>query len=72
MPLKNRLATHPVDTSEGDVFVLSTPASSLKVLVVEDNLVNQELALIYLNILKCDCDLANNGEEAILKLTKQS
>jgi len=44
----------------------------LTILVVEDNLVNQELALIYLNMLSCNADLANNGEEALLKLSQQS
>lgn len=47
-------------------------AKNIKVLVVEDNLVNQELALIYLNKLNCNCDLANNGEEAIEKLAEEN
>lgn len=72
LPLKNTATMHPIEVCEGDSFVLMPSVNTLKVLLVEDNLVNQELALIYLNILNCDCDLANNGEEAILKLSKQS
>jgi len=45
---------------------------NLCILVVEDNLVNQELTSIFLNMLNCDSDLANNGEEALLKLSQQS
>lgn len=35
------------------------------VLVVEDNKVNQELVLIYLNLLECEYHLAENGLEAL-------
>lgn len=56
-----------------DKFVLeSRLGKGPRILVVEDNLVNQELALIYLNMLNCNCDLANNGEEALVKLSRQS
>lgn len=50
----------------------SKNGQKLHILVVEDNLVNQELALIYLNMLYCNADLANNGEEALLKLAERS
>lgn len=59
--------------SINDKFELIPDATNdTKILVVEDNLVNQELALIYLNILNCNCDLASNGVEALSKLSKQS
>ncbi|MGH1335718.1 MAG: PAS domain S-box protein [Aureispira sp.] len=35
------------------------------ILVVEDNKVNQELVLIYLNLLECDCHIAENGLAAL-------
>ena len=35
------------------------------ILVVEDNKVNQELVLIYLNLLACECHVAENGIEAL-------
>jgi PAS domain S-box-containing protein len=53
-------------------FALEPLGKRLRVLVVEDNLVNQELTLIYLNMLHCNSDLANNGEEALSKLSEES
>ncbi len=61
------------EESDAEQFALEPQlGENLKILVVEDNLVNQELALIYLNMLHCDCDLANNGEEALVKLSENS
>ncbi len=40
------------------------------VLVVEDNKVNQELVLIYLNLLQCNCHVAENGLEALHYIKK--
>jgi PAS domain S-box-containing protein len=59
-------------TNEEETLALPVFGETLRILVVEDNLVNQELALIYLNMLRCNADLANNGEEALLKLAEQS
>ncbi len=45
------------------------PNLALRVLLAEDNPVNQELALEYLNSFGCDVELANNGEEAVAAFT---
>jgi signal transduction histidine kinase/CheY-like chemotaxis protein len=42
-----------------------TNKNSVKVLLVEDNLVNQKLAVKMLDKLGCDVTIANNGKEAI-------
>jgi PAS domain S-box-containing protein len=66
-------STAPKQVGYEEKFVLESHlGQSPRILVVEDNLVNQELALIYLNMLHCNCDLANNGEEALVKLSQQS
>lgn len=45
---------------------IATPKADVPlVLVVEDNKVNQELVLIYLNLLACECHVAENGIEAL-------
>ncbi|MBD2176145.1 response regulator [Pseudanabaena sp. FACHB-1998] len=44
--------------------------SKLKVLLAEDNVVNQKIAMTYLSQLNCQADLAENGEE-VLRLLKQ-
>ncbi len=49
-----------------------TPQFSARVLVAEDNLVNQELAKTMLEILGCQVLLASNGAEAIKTALKQS
>lgn len=73
LPFKNvssPMAEDQMDDKEN--LALPNLGQTLRILVVEDNLVNQELALIYLNMLHCSADLANNGEEALLKLSQQS
>jgi len=71
IPFKKAGETNSASTTQqGKEIVTSKQASGIKVLVVEDNLVNQELVLIYLNLLNCSCDLANNGEEALFKLAQ--
>ncbi len=44
--------------------------SKLKILLAEDNIVNQKLALKQLNSLGYDADVAANGEEVLLLLSK--
>ncbi|BDS13719.1 PAS domain S-box protein [Aureispira anguillae] len=74
LPLKQNRALDKIkEDEEKHKFELqSTSTTALKILIVEDNLVNQELALIYLNMLNCDCDVVSNGEEAIQKLMHQN
>ncbi|MCF8347409.1 MAG: response regulator [Bacteroidales bacterium] len=40
---------------------------SLKILLAEDNLINQKVSSIMLNQIGLSCDIANNGEEAVAK-----
>jgi PAS domain S-box-containing protein len=60
------------DEDHKEALALPQLGGNLRILVVEDNFLNQELALIYLDMLHCNVDLANNGEEALLKLSQQS
>lgn len=50
----------------------SAPRLGLKVLVVEDNLVNQEVTQSSLEVLGCEVGLAANGEEALERLDEES
>jgi PAS domain S-box-containing protein len=73
LPFKTILSSMSEEqTGYEEAFDLEPLGQQLRILVVEDNLVNQELTLIYLNMLHCNGDLANNGEEALLKLSEQS
>lgn len=45
-------------------------ASTIKVLLVDDNLINLKLMVNYLNGLRCEVDTAGNGIEALSKLEK--
>lgn len=58
----------PLPQADKKFLIQPELTKGISVLIVEDNLVNQELAIIYLKLLKCQYDLANNGEEALLKL----
>lgn len=50
---------------------IKTPRADVPlVLVVEDNKVNQELVLIYLNLLECNVHVAENGVEALERVDK--
>lgn len=44
---------------------------SVRVLLAEDNLVNQEVALSMLGILGCDCVLAENGQQVLTVLQQR-
>lgn len=66
--------SHFTQTAEGDTAVMQTsPSPSLKgrLLLVEDNLVNQEVASSILQGFGCHVDIANNGLEA-LEAVKQT
>jgi len=59
-----------VDSSSGEVLeqekqITEISIAGANILVVEDNKLNQELMIIYLKMLKCNCDLAVNGQEAV-------
>jgi CheY-like chemotaxis protein len=56
----------PKVTPEVDV----SEFSKLKILLAEDNVVNQKVTMTYLSQLNCQADLAENGEE-VLQLLKQ-
>lgn len=51
---------------------LWTPARELKVLVAEDDLVNQEIAAMMLRDMHCNVDIARNGLEAIQAVKRMS
>ncbi len=61
---RENIEKHPqtTDVSGGAVF------AKLKVLVVEDNPVNQKLIALMLKRLDCQVEIANNGKEAIDKI----
>lgn len=64
LPFK-RIEQKDNDNQEEYKKVAPPKAAVPLVLVVEDNKVNQELVLIYLNLLECECHLAENGLEAL-------
>jgi len=68
VPMAEKIALHPPAESGATQTALSKTARwdrSLRVLVVEDNVVNQRVTLLMLTELGCHVDLAANGREAI-------
>ncbi len=59
------------DTSAGSLEAARRGLSGTRVLLVEDNLVNQELARAMLQELGCDVGLAGNGREALEVLARE-
>ena len=57
-------ATAPAPVGDG-------PRTEARILVVEDNAVNQKLALLLLSKLSYNADIAANGREAIIALERQ-
>ncbi len=56
--------------AQGDPLELPQLAG-LQILLVEDNPLNQELAEEFLNIAGANCQIANNGQEALERLQQQ-
>ncbi len=53
------------EASENNEQIKEMRMDGVKLLVVDDNRLNQELMTIYLNMLNCSYDLAYNGQEAV-------
>jgi len=45
--------------------------SNLRILLAEDNIVNQKIMMTYLSQLNCQADLVDNGEEVLQLVTSQ-
>lgn len=75
LPISELPAPHPSDHSRQNAPTSSMDseadgidpelAKSLKILLVEDNVVNQRVACLLLKRLQLNCDIASNGIEAI-------
>ena len=58
---------------QADQIALSAGAiAGKKILLAEDNSINQQVALSFLKILGCKTDVANNGEEALIAYTQNN
>jgi CheY-like chemotaxis protein len=71
LPLQRDLIAAPVQHTQ---LMRALPLAPLlqsqrRVLLVEDNLVNQEVATALLELLGCDSTVAQNGREAVAALT---
>lgn len=62
-PVQAKIAVPPEPINNEQIQLASFHTK--KVLLVEDNLVNQKIALIMLNKSGFSCDIANNGQEAV-------
>lgn len=59
--------------AQGSVYTSNSNASidnRIRVLLVEDNLVNQKVATLHLKKIGCDYDIANDGQEAVALFEK--
>jgi signal transduction histidine kinase/DNA-binding response OmpR family regulator len=54
------------------LHAVETPSLGGNLLVVEDNIVNQEVALTMLEMMDCEADIAGNGLEALQALQQRS
>jgi two-component system, OmpR family, aerobic respiration control sensor histidine kinase ArcB len=68
-----KLTEKPIETEEQDTPNLVAPQTRIyRILLVEDNLLNQKVVAHMLTSLKCQVSLAINGKEALEKLQSHS
>lgn len=60
----------PVNQEKPTVTYQSSPSENIRILLVEDNVFNQQVALGMLQILGCEVEIANNGKEALERFEK--
>lgn len=65
----SKLCESTEETSESNVFSFTAPEA--KILLVEDNLINQEVAKALLEPLELQIDIADNGQEALDKVQEK-
>ncbi len=74
--LERLLAASPDQTAQTseteNIFALSKQDASLRILLAEDNLVNQKVVLRMLEKFGFSADIASNGQEALEALQRQS
>ncbi len=68
--LNHMLAETPETAAQAEVEVPSAPVHAARVLLVEDNPVNQQVALLQLKRLGYSADLAADGQEALAALER--
>lgn len=66
----HQIAEQPSETVESD-YALLKAFSNIDILVVEDNAVNQEVALGMLKKIGFNADVANNGQEGLEKISQK-
>ncbi|MGE4511723.1 MAG: transporter substrate-binding domain-containing protein [Sulfurimonadaceae bacterium] len=69
---KETAIEHPKELHQISLQELTKSLCGALVLLVEDNVQNQEIAIEFLKRIAIDVDVANNGEEALLMLSKKS
>ena len=60
------------DTKQSDTSSSNTTIPGARILLVEDNLINQQIALSWLEKMEMNVEIANNGKEALEILDKNS
>ncbi len=68
--LENNLKYQPQRNSDTNRYLQDLIRYNLKILLVEDDIINQKIALIILKNLSLTADIANNGQEALEILKK--
>ncbi|GLS91717.1 hybrid sensor histidine kinase/response regulator [Psychromonas marina] len=69
-----RLESENTDTELAEEILIQPPTGLVnkKVLVVEDNMVNQKVVTLFLNKADFDVDIAHNGQEAVDKIVSEN
>ncbi len=68
---KIQAVTAPINNASSTSKIPVAHQSSMRVLLVEDNIMNQQVALNTLSILGYSADVADNGEDALMKLEQK-